>query len=215
LSIAAGTITAITGSSGSGKSTLVDVILGFLRPSSGLVSISERDPVVVQKSWPGKISYVPQDVQIIEGSIMENITLDFSGEFDETILQNSVNAAVLQEDIANLDEGFDTQIGERGLKLSGGQKQRLGVARALYSNPDLLVFDEATSSLDPITENRIADNIYNKLSGRTVIAHRLSTVMNADKIIYLKDGRLIASGTFSELKESVPEFLKQAELSGL
>jgi len=217
LSVTPGTFTAITGSSGSGKSTLVDLILGFLKPSSGSVFINNLDPVAAQRSWPGKIAYVPQDVQIIEGSIKENITLDFSGEFDKTSLQNSIEASGLLEDIANLEYGMDTLIGERGLKLSGGQKQRLGIARALYSNPNLLVFDEATSSLDPITENRIAKNIYNKLSGRTVIviAHRLSTVMNADKVIYLREGCVVASGTFDELKRSVPEFLEQAELSGL
>jgi len=217
LSITPGTFTAVTGSSGSGKSTLVDLILGFLKPSSGSVLISNLDPVAAQKSWPGKIAYVPQDIQIIEGSIEENITLSFGGETNKTRLQNSIDASGLFEDIANLDQGVDTQIGERGLKLSGGQKQRLGIARALYCNPDVLVFDEATSSLDPITENRIAKSIYKKLSSRTVlvVAHRLSTVMNADKVIYLRDGCLVASGTFDELKRSVPEFLKQAELSGL
>jgi len=217
LSVTPGTFTAITGSSGSGKSTLVDLILGFLKPSSGSVSISDLNPVAAQQAWPGKIAYVPQDVQIIEGSIKENITLSFDGESNKIELKNSIYASGLFEDIANLDKGVDTQIGERGLKLSGGQKQRLGIARALYSNPDVLVFDEATSSLDPITENRIANNIYNKLSGRTVIviAHRLSTVMNADKVIYLRDGCVVASGTFDELKRMVPEFLEQAELSGL
>jgi len=217
LSVTPGTFIAITGSSGSGKSTLVDLILGFLKPSSGSALISSLDPITAQKSWPGKIAYVPQDVQIIEGSIKENITLAFSGEFDMARLQNSIEASGLLEDIANLDDGVDTLIGERGLKLSGGQKQRLGIARALYSNPDILVFDEATSSLDPITENRITKNVYHKLSGRTVIviAHRLSTVMNADKVIYLREGCVVASGTFDELKRSVPEFLEQAELSGL
>jgi len=217
LSVTPGTFTAITGSSGSGKSTLVDLILGFLKPSSGSVSISDLNPVAAQKAWPGKIAYVPQDVQIIEGSIKENITLSLDGEYSKTRLQNSIDASGLLEDMANLELGVDTLVGERGLKLSGGQKQRLGIARALYSNPDVLVFDEATSSLDPITENRIAKNIYSKLSGRTVIvvAHRLSTVMNADKVIYLRDGCVVASGTFDELKRSVPEFLEQAELSGL
>jgi ABC-type multidrug transport system fused ATPase/permease subunit len=212
-----GSFIAITGPSGSGKSTLVDLILGFLKPTSGLVLIDDLDPIKARKIWPGKISYVPQDVQIFEGSLAANVVLNSEGEYDKAILQESLKLSGLIRDIGNLDDGVDTLVGERGLKLSGGQKQRLGIARALYSNPKLIVFDEATSSLDPITENQIAENVYRNLSDRTVIviAHRLSTVMRADTVLYFKEGRLVASGTFEDLKQSVPEFLEQAELSGL
>jgi ABC-type multidrug transport system fused ATPase/permease subunit len=216
-SIIPGSFTAITGPSGSGKSTLVDLVLGFLKPTSGNIYVSDLDAVKAREVWPGKISYVPQDVQIFEGSIAENITLDSTGEYDKATLYECLTLSGLIQDTGNLDEGVDTLVGERGLKLSGGQKQRLGIARALYSNPELLVFDEATSSLDPITENQIARSLYKRASDRTVIvvAHRLSTVMSADQVLYFKEGRLVASGTFDELKQSVPEFLEQAEISGL
>jgi ATP-binding cassette subfamily C protein len=216
-SIIPGSFTAITGPSGSGKSTLVDLVLGFLKPTSGFVLIDDLDPTEARKIWPGKISYVPQDVQIFEGSIAENVSLISGREYERDLLHECLNLSGLIKDIRNLVEGVDTLVGERGLKLSGGQKQRLGIARALYSKPELIVFDEATSSLDPITENQIAKNIYHNLSNRTVIviAHRLSTVMRADTVLYFKEGRLLASGTFEDLKQSVPEFLEQAELSGL
>lgn len=217
LSIFPGTFVAITGASGSGKSTLIDLILGFLQPTAGSVLLSGMNPLAAQVAWPGKISYVPQDVQIFEGSILENITLSISGKYDENSLENSIESSGLFEDIDELANGIHTLVGERGLRLSGGQKQRLGIARALYSNPKLLVFDEATSSLDPITENKIANSVFQRLPDRAVIvvAHRLSTVMRADEVFYLKDGRVRASGKFSDLKKSEPEFLKQAELSGL
>lgn len=212
-----GSFTAITGPSGSGKSTLIDLILGFLKPSSGSILIGDLDPIKAQELWPGKISYVPQDVQIFEGSIAENITLESGGESDEAMLHNCLKLSGLLEDILALDEGVETIVGERGLKLSGGQKQRLGISRALYSNPELLIFDEATSSLDAKSENQVTNNIYRNLDGRTivVIAHRLSTVMNADRVLYIKEGKLLASGSFEALKQSVPEFLEQADLSGL
>ena len=216
-SISPGSFTAITGPSGSGKSTLVDLVLGFLNPTSGFVLVNDLDPMKARKIWPGKISYVPQDVQIFEGSIAENISLATGREYEKDLLHECLNLSGLTEDISNLVEGVDTLVGERGLKLSGGQKQRLGIARALYGKPELIVFDEATSSLDSITENQITRNVYRNLSNRTVIviAHRLSTVMRADTVLYFKEGRLLASGTFEHLKQSVPEFLEQAELSGL
>lgn len=217
LSIESGTFVAVTGPSGSGKSTLVDVILGFLQPSSGTITLGGFEPGLSRELWPGEISYVPQDVQIIEGSILENITLSSEKISDLDSLNDCIRASGLLDDIENLANGLETEVGERGLKLSGGQRQRLGIARALYRKPKLLIFDEATSSLDPITESKITSNIFRSNQKRTtiVIAHRLSTVKSAHRVIYLKDGRLIASGTFNELKKSLPEFLNQAELSGL
>lgn len=216
-SITPGTFTAITGSSGSGKSTLVDLILGFLEPSTGSILISDLQPVVAREVWPGAIAYVPQDVQIFEGSILENISLASDQECDYDHLTSCLSASGLLEDVNALDDGIHSMIGERGLKLSGGQRQRLGIARALYSSPKLLIFDEATSSLDPIIESRIANNVYERLSDKAVIvvAHRLSTIMNADTVIYLKDGMIAASGKFEDIKRVEPEFLKQAKLSGL
>lgn len=217
LSIAPGSFVAIAGASGSGKSTLVDLISGFIKPTMGSVLVSKCDPKLARRIWPGKVAFVPQDVQIFEGSILENITLLSDDQYDEAGLARCIESSGLAEDLNELDNGIHTLIGERGLKLSGGQKQRLGIARSLYRDPKLLILDEATSSLDPITEERIAQSIYKKLSDRTVIvvAHRLATVMSADKVVYLKDGLMAASGTFQELKELDPEFHKQAELSGL
>lgn len=217
LSITPGTFTAITGASGSGKSTLIDLILGFLEPTTGTVLVSGAKPSDARLIWPGKIAYVPQEVQIFEGSLLENITLSTNGEYDETNLVNCIKSSGLLEDFGDLSNGIHTHVGERGFKLSGGQKQRLGIARALYNDPKLLVFDEATSALDPITENKVSKSVFQRIPNRTVIvvAHRLSTVMNADVVFYLKNGKVKASGKFSDLKNSEPEFLKQAELSGL
>lgn len=217
LTVKNGTFVAITGASGSGKSTLVDLLLGFLQPTRGSISIGGMVPSVAREIWPGKIAYVPQDVQIVEGTILENITLSPSKEYNPQDLKYCLEVVGLQEDVKLLQEGIKTVVGERGTKLSGGQRQRIGIARALYTHPKLIVLDEATSSLDPITEKLISNVLYKNFENRTIIvvAHRLSTVMNADQIIYLKSGRVAASGTFEELKRSEPEFLKQAELSGL
>lgn len=217
LSMNPGSFTAITGASGCGKSTLIDLILGFLTPTLGSVTVSGVEPGVARGVWPGKIAYVPQDIQIFEGTILENITLDSSGETSYRNLNECIRSSGLFQDLIHLEQGLQTQIGERGLKLSGGQKQRLGIARALYSDPQLLVLDEATSSLDPITENEIMKNLYERVANRAVIviAHRLSTVKQADNIYYLKDGKILGSGSFEKLKSTVPDFNKQAELSGL
>lgn len=217
LIVAPGTFLAITGSSGSGKSTLVDVILGFLTPQSGRVQLSGVEPSVAMELWPGKIGYVPQDVQIIEGTILENIILTPSRGHNEERVKECVAESGLLDDLSVLPDGMNTKVGERGLRLSGGQKQRLGIARALYSNPKVLVFDEATSSLDPITERGIMRTIYQRLPDRTVIvvAHRLSTVISADVVVYMKAGTFVGKGTFEELRNAVPEFLEQADLSGL
>jgi len=216
-SVTPGTLIAVTGSSGSGKTTLMELILGFLEPSSGSILINGMEPKAIQKFWPGKIAYVPQDVQIIEGSIAENISLKVDCDIEESKLSHCIESSGLLEYVKSLDDGLRTQVGERGQKLSGGQKQRLGIARALYGDPEMLILDEATSSLDAITESIIAKNIFHNASNRTVIviAHRLSTVMNADLVLYFSKGALISAGKFDDLKKSVPEFLEQAELSGL
>jgi len=217
MTIAPGTVTAIAGSTGAGKSTLIDVLLGFLKPDSGQVLLSNMDPSVAYEKWPGKIAYVPQEVQIIEGSVLENITLSREGVYNKENLDDCLKESFLEGVLRTLPEGLGTQVGERGHKLSGGQRQRIGLARALYSNPELIVLDEATSSLDTITEDTITSFIYKKERSRTVVvvAHRLSTIRNADKIYFLRDGSVAAEGTLDELKSKEPDFLKQANLSGL
>lgn len=218
LRVSAYSIFAIVGPSGGGKTTLADLILGVLQPTSGSVQISGLSPLQAIISWPGAISYVPQDTLIISGSIRENVGLGFSNleSFDELIWE-SLALAQLEDFVRNLPGGLSAQVGERGTQLSGGQRQRLGIARALFTRPKLIVFDEATSSLDVATEFEVSQAI-NALRSRVtivLIAHRLSTIRKADSIIYLDSGKVLACGDFNHLRSVVPEFDNQARLTGL
>jgi ABC-type multidrug transport system fused ATPase/permease subunit len=218
LKVARGQSIAIVGPSGAGKTTLVDVLLGLLEPNAGEVLISGVIPRKAIESWTGAIAYVPQNVAIVNGTIRENITLGYSvgSEFDQFV-HEALKLAQLTELVEGLPNGLDTNVGERGTKLSGGQRQRLGIARALFTNPKLLVLDEATSSLDGQTESDISDAIRSLHGQVTVvlIAHRLSTVRTADQVLYLEGGKIISKGTFSEVRNAVPDFDTQAELSGM
>lgn len=209
---------AIVGSSGAGKSTLVDLLLGILQPSEGDVQVSNINPKSAILKWPGAVAYVPQDILIIDGTIRENVALGYSvEEATEERVMKALITAQLDELIKELPSGIDTHVGDRGSQLSGGQRQRLGIARALFTSPKLLVLDEATSALDGETEARIADSL-SKIKGETtliLIAHRLSTVRNADKVVYLEQGRIRATGSFDEVRKAVPEFDHQANLMGL
>ena len=216
--VASGTSVAIVGSSGAGKTTLVDLLLGILKPDSGTILVSGENPKGAISKWPGAISYVPQDVMISNGTIRENIGLGYPSEFVVTELVNSaIRIAALNQYVSKLTKGIDTPIGERGVKMSGGERQRLGIARAMFTKPALLVLDEATSSLDGETEASVAEAIQ-ELNGKitvVIIAHRLSTIVNSDLVIYLENGKLIAKGTFNEVRNQVPDFDKQAKLMGL
>lgn len=218
LSINAGSTVAVVGSSGAGKTTLIDVLLGVLSPSAGEITISGLNPMDAILKWPGAISYVPQDVEIANGTIRENIALGFPPDLasDEIILR-ALRLSNLEDFITHLPDGIDTQVGERGTKISGGQRQRLGIARALFTNPKLLVLDEATSALDGETEANVSNEIMNLHGDVTVIfiAHRLSTVRNADVVIYMDRGRIVSTGTFLEVRNQVPDFDRQAKLMGL
>ena len=187
-------------------------------PEMGKVFISGIPPTSAIKKWPGAIAYVPQDVLIVNGTIRSNIALGFElGSVPEKEILRSLKVSQLEEFVSKLPKGIDTEVGERGAKLSGGQRQRLGIARALFTNPKLLILDEATSSLDGKTEASLSHAI-NALKGSVtvvLIAHRLSTVREADNIIYLESGRVRAIGTFEELRSSVPNFEIQARLMGL
>lgn len=218
LEIPAGSTVAFVGHSGSGKTTMIDVLLGILAPQNGSVKISGLDPLEAISKWPGAIAYVPQDVSIISGSIRENVSLGYPlSESSVDLVNSALEVAQLTTFVESLPKGLDTEVGERGAKMSGGQRQRLGIARAMFTKPHLLVLDEATSALDGETESNISDAIYG-LRGQTtvvLIAHRLSTVMAADLVIYLSDGKIVASGKFDELREMVPDFDNQAKLMGL
>ena len=218
LKIFPGESIAIVGPSGAGKTSLVDVLLGVLPISRGSILISGKSPENAISNWPGAISYVPQDVTISNATLGENVSLGYPSEtVNKDYVWDALDIAQLTQFVKDLPDGLDTLVGERGTKISGGQRQRLGIARALYTKPKLLVLDEATSSLDGQTESDISDAIQKLRGDVTVvmIAHRLSTVMNADKVVYMKDGAIIAAGTFEEVRAQVPDFDSQASLMGL
>ncbi len=218
LVIPAGSTVAIVGSSGAGKTTIIDVLLGVLNPDSGHVTIAGLPPHVTVAKWPGAVSYVPQDVVISNGSIRENVALGFPIEVaSDDLVMSALKIANLEEFVLGLPQGIDTPMGERGTKISGGQRQRLGIARAMFTKPNLLVLDEATSSLDGETEASISGAIHRMKGSTTVvmIAHRLSTVRDADMVVYMAAGKVVAVGTFDEVRRMVPDFDRQAKLMGL
>lgn len=218
LEIKNGEIVAIVGPSGAGKTTLVDIILGVISPDNGVVRISGLEPLQAIENWPGSIAYVPQDVMVSNCSIRENVGLGYSNdEIGEDLVEQALHIAHLYEHVVSLPEGLETNVGDRGTKLSGGQRQRLGIARALFTKPKLLVLDEATSALDGQSESDISDSINDMRGQITVIliAHRLSTVKNADKVVYLESGKIVSIGSFEEVRRNVPNFEKQASLMGL
>jgi ABC-type multidrug transport system fused ATPase/permease subunit len=218
IEIGQGESVAIVGPSGSGKTTLVDLLLGVLTPDEGLVTISGVSPSVAIMKWQGAIAYVPQDVVISKGTIRENVSLGYPLEIaTDELVMNAIKVAHLEEFVASLPDGLEAQVGERGTKLSGGQRQRLGIARAMFTKPLLLILDEATSSLDGETEEIISTAIRDLRGLTTVvmIAHRLSTVRNADVVVYLGDGQIKAVGSFEEVREKLPDFERQARLMGL
>ena len=218
LKIESGTFVAIVGPSGAGKTSLVDVLLGVLDGTSGTVLISGNPPLQTIAKWPGAIAYVPQDVAMSSGTIRENITLGFpENSGDEGLIHEALGVAQLSTFVESLPQGLDTQVGERGTKLSGGQRQRLGIARAMFTKPKLLVLDEATSALDGQTESDISSSLLQLKGAATVvmIAHRLSTVRFADLVVYIDGGKILSQGTFEEVRQQVPNFEKQAQLMGL
>ena len=201
LTIEKGQVTAIVGSSGSGKTSIINLILGLFEPSSGTVAI---DGVSLKKfkhaSWIDKIGFVSQEPFTYNASIRDNILLGRDDISEETIIK-SANIANAHGFIMELPEGYDTTVGDRGMRLSGGQQQRLSIARALLKEPEILIFDEATSSLDTISESQVQKAIDQASENRTVIviAHRLSTVINADKIIVMDQGVLLEQGNHETL----------------
>lgn len=218
LEVKPGEFVAIVGPSGAGKTSLVDVLLGVLHADSGEITIGGLRPAEAVKNWPGAIAYVPQDVLIVNGTVKENVALGFPNEIvkDDQVIR-ALRLAQLGQFLENQPNGIFAEVGEKGAKISGGQRQRLGIARAVFTNPKLLVLDEATSSLDGETESNISDSIQ-ALKGQVtvvMIAHRLSTVRNADKVVYMDQGRVISSGKFEEVRKEVPDFDHQAQLMGL
>jgi ABC-type multidrug transport system fused ATPase/permease subunit len=218
LEVKPGEIVAIVGKSGSGKTTLVDIITGVLSPNTGQVTISKIKSADVSRQFPGAISYVPQDVFISNGTIRSNICLGFEINeiLDEEIWQ-ALKTAQLFDVVNQLPDKLDSPIGDRGSKLSGGQRQRLGIARALITKPRLLILDEATSSLDSQTELDVSESILSLVGDVTVIiiAHRLSTVQKSDIVVYIDNGEIKSCGSFSKVRNEIPDFDLQAKLLGI
>lgn len=217
LKLSSGMQVAIVGPSGAGKSTLVDLLLGLHHPSSGDVKISGIDAMDAIERWPGAVAYVPQEIQLVSGLISDNILLGFTkSEANLDTVLNAMKKAELYEYLEN-NTIMEVNVGDEGGKLSGGQRQRIGIARALLTNPNILVLDEATSSLDAQTEDNVTSTI-NKIrqdSLVVIVAHRLATVRRADLVIYMQDGEVKAQGSFEQVRKLIPNFDAQAELMGL
>jgi ABC-type bacteriocin/lantibiotic exporter with double-glycine peptidase domain len=215
LTIPVGSVVGLVGTTGAGKTTLVDIILGLLSPSEGRILI---DGIAIDsqkiRSWQASIGYVPQEIYLTDTSIAQNIAFGVHpDELDmEQVVRCSKMANLHPFVDSQLADGYGTIVGERGVRLSGGQRQRIGIARALYRNPEVLVFDEATSALDSITEKSVMDAIHSLAGRKTVImiAHRLSTVRRCDKLALLDHGRIVAQGTFSDLLRENVQFEKMA-----
>lgn len=213
-----GTVVAFVGPSGGGKTTLVDLMLGLMKPTSGEVTISGERPNIALDYWKGAIAYVPQDVLLVDGSIKDNIILGYKdSEISETDLQNAINLAALDDFISELPQGVNTQVGDFGSRLSGGQRQRIGIARAFVSQPKLIFLDEVTSALDADSEKIFVSALDNMKGHATVvlIAHRLSSIKHINRILYFDKGKVLAEGSFNELRDLLPDFDRQAKFMGL
>lgn len=217
LDIPLGSSLGIVGQSGAGKSTLIDILLGLLTPSAGTMQLDGVPLKEVLADWRSRVGYVPQDVAIFDGSIAQNVALTWSGDFDENRVRGALRRAQLLETVESRAGGIHGKVGERGLALSGGQRQRLGIARALYVDPLILVLDEATSALDTATEAAVAAAIQELHGEITVIsvAHRLSTIRHSDQVCFMKDGSIVSRGTFDEVVADNTDFAQQAMLAGL
>jgi ABC-type multidrug transport system fused ATPase/permease subunit len=215
LSIKPGTQVAIAGSSGAGKSTLIDLMLGLYPNYSNSIKISGLAPLSTFNKWPGAVAYVPQNINTMKGTIRKNVSLGYSENLaSDDRIWSALKSAQLEAFVLSLPHGLDTEVGEYGNQLSGGQRQRLGIARALFTSPKLLILDEATSALDGETEAAISETIQS-LKGKTtvvLIAHRLSSILNADKVVFMESGKITAEGSFDEVREISPTFEKQVNL---
>jgi subfamily B ATP-binding cassette protein MsbA len=197
----AGTTTALVGSSGSGKSTLISLVMAFNRPTRGVVRVDGRDLGTLRlRDYREHLGIVMQDNFLFDGTIADNIRFSRPEATIEQVREVS-RIAHSEEFILGFDKGYDTVVGERGIKLSGGQRQRIAIARAILADPRILILDEATSSLDSESEALIQDGLRSLRRGRTtfVIAHRLSTIRSADQILVLEDGTIVERGTHAEL----------------
>lgn len=203
------------GGTGAGKTTLVDVILGLLTPDSGEIRVDGQTlDRGTMRAWQQNIGYVPQVIYLVDATVAENIAFGLPrGEIDLARVERTARIAALHDFVTEeLPDGYETLVGERGVRLSGGQRQRIGIARALYHDPALLIFDEATSALDTLTEKAVMEAVQRIRYDKTVvlIAHRLTTVRHCDRIYLLEQGRIADSGRYEELVASNETFRKMA-----
>jgi len=214
LTVARGEAVGLIGSSGSGKSTLVDILLGLLEPTSGNVLVDGRDIHDDLRGWQDQIGYVPQSIFLTDDTLRRNVAFGLpKDKIDDDAVRSAIRLAQLGEFVAGLPNGMETVVGERGVRLSGGQRQRIGIARALYNNPDILVLDEATSSLDTETEHGVMQAVQALQGDKTVIivAHRLSTVEYCDRLYRLENARIVDEGTFSEVTSRTKDLPRDAD----
>lgn len=215
LAVPVETTIGLVGGTGAGKTTLVDIILGLLRPTEGQVVV---DGMAVTddnlRAWQQALGYVPQEIFLSDATVAENIAFGVPREeIDQEAVERSARMAQVHDFITGeLPNGYQTEVGERGVRLSGGQRQRLGIARALYHDPEVLIFDEATSALDNVTERAVMEAVNDLHEQKTIIliAHRLSTVRECDRIYVLQHGRVLDSGTYQELLQSSQTFQTMA-----
>jgi len=202
ISIRKGESIGFVGPSGSGKSTLVDIVLGLLTPTSGEVKVDKKDIQINLREWQDQIGYVPQSVYLTDDTLRNNVAFGVpSDQIDEEAVTRALQAAQLDAFVAGQPDGLDTIVGERGVRLSGGQLQRIGIARALYHDPPVLVLDEATSALDTLTEKDVMDSVEALQGSKTllIVAHRLSTVEHCSRLYQLERGQVIAEGSPAKL----------------
>lgn len=218
LTVQANTTIGFVGETGSGKTTLIDIILGLLPLQNGRLLVDGLDinPANVG-SWQENIGYVPQHIYLADDTVANNIAFGVPvNKIDHDAVMKAAQIAKVHDFVVSrLANGYETKIGERGIKLSGGQRQRIGIARALYHDPRILILDEATSALDGVTENAIMDAINSLSHKKTIImiAHRLTTVIACDSIHVMDKGKIVASGTYEELMASSPQFRAMAKVT--
>ena len=217
LAITANQQVGFVGSTGSGKTTTVDLILGLLRPADGSILVDGQELTrELLRPWQRSLGYVPQQIFLSDNTVFANIAFGVpEKEIDMEAVEKAARIANLHDFVTQeLPAGYDTYVGERGVRLSGGQRQRIGIARALYHDPDVLIMDEATSALDNLTEQAVMDAVHNLSNRKTIIlvAHRLSTVRSCDSIFLLEHGELVASGSYSYLFDQSKSFRAMAQV---
>jgi ATP-binding cassette subfamily C protein len=205
------------GYSGAGKSTLIDLLLGLLTPERGQITVDGRDIQPQLAAWQRHFGYVPQMIYLLDDSVRRNVAFGFADEdIEDPLVWGALATARLDQKFRSESRGLDTPVGENGVRLSGGERQRIGIARAVFPDPEILVFDEATSAVDQQTEREVVETINALRHRRTliVVAHRLTSVVHCDRIYFMKDGTISDSGSFGELLSRNAEFRTMAGEDG-